>query len=544
MTPPVVVRPSLATDTVTSNSPNGRPIASTIPGMNNFVYPTLGAEGDSQHLPQLGINVHPERKVGEENKSFMAGDKAEEYRDLMAQNARLADQLAEATRIMTLGRQPQRCIPPETFSVESGYSFDEFLFGFEDYCTQTYPGSLTRMGMLLGKYLQGSIASVYKVIRITESDYNNIKRQLLIWVASTKRNDTSQHYREFESIQLAESEEISVFALRLTTLANRCFPGGNSGNLYIVRQKFMESMPGSIQEDLKKTIATQECLMGITIAWNSLVALAEQLYRASRPSTDQPPVRPDPEVVDLSPLEPRGESFRSDQYFGVPSTSTNLPPWPIPQIRSQKIPVMSPHHTYPEPTLYVPSMYQPMHLGDAYSATCIPTARSMDLRSSEPINMIYNHAGASGRVAPQQAGGTTAQHTAGKSNFNLPSAFAKPLGGPRPQSRAVGHPMPLGGPNSTQNNNKCRGCERVGHLFGQCPERPLCYFCSKRGHTLQQCYRYLGVCCWCQGNHASQECPTKYPSGPPAEMEVPSPSCPFCQADHWGINCPTWKSGN
>jgi hypothetical protein len=78
---------------------------------------------------------------------------------------------------------------------------------------------------------------------------------------------------------------------------------------------------------------------------------------------------------------------------------------------------------------------------------------------------------------------------------------------------------------------RCKYCGEVtNHGMRNCPLRPRCLSCNKRGHIFRKCYLANDICARCkQRGHTPSECPKIS-----AQMEM---RCPFCKEPHWGKDC-------
>src|SRR5678815_5238848 len=96
--------------------------------------------------------------------------------------------------------------------------------------------------------------------------------------------------------------------------------------------------------------------------------------------------------------------------------------------------------------------------------------------------------------------------------------------------------------NSPQNNDRSRAqsnrnANRKGRSGSGDRMNLLCDYCEKRGHEMQECYKYLGVCSYCKKTgHSNTECRARNspPSSPVTNRKV---VCPFCRGPHAGMRC-------
>jgi hypothetical protein len=121
--------------------------------------------------------------------------------------------------------------------------------------------------------------------------------------------------------------------------------------------------------------------------------------------------------------------------------------------------------------------------------------------------------------------------SAGTPNDGPRSAPPRQGGRPTPSQRA--NPTPQAPPTSPR---LCKYCGEVSeHWMRDCPLRPVCTYCHKRGHIQRNCYLANGICGRCkQPGHTIAECQNSNPQG--------TPTCPFCRGAHWGKDCETEKN--
>ena len=68
----------------------------------------------------------------------------------------------------------------------SPQSFADFLLSFQEFCTTNFRGSHTLWGGERGKYLEGDLLMVYKVLRVPGESYDGLKGKLIEWLDSSR----------------------------------------------------------------------------------------------------------------------------------------------------------------------------------------------------------------------------------------------------------------------------------------------------------------------------------------------------------------------
>src|SRR5215469_4349919 len=85
----------------------------------------------------------------------------------------------------------------------------------------------------------------------------------------------------------------------------------------------------------------------------------------------------------------------------------------------------------------------------------------------------------------------------------------------------------------SSNSDVCNYCKQEGHRIMYCPERPLCLFCGKRGHTAERCYSAVNRCIRCEvDGHIVEDCPKGR-----RVLANPTLECPLCNGAHLGKDC-------
>lgn len=431
----------------------------------------------------------------------------ETLQQLVVQNTHAIQMLIQ---LLTNSQKP-KLLPPEQYTKNGSISLGTFLTKFEKYATSMYPGSSSEMGAFLGRYLEGSVLEIYKSIKSTTDNYQEIKQRLLMWEHDEDSKEKGQQDLEFMEAIMSAEETVHMFAMRIIRLAKRCFPNVEVTQVPMVLNKFIAGLTPTLNKEVKRAMLMQEATLGVQLSWDRVVAVADKSASLCQ-TTDRQHGVFTKEPITLPHFQgmPLPDAKEKELIDLCPVVSNNIPPNYI-LGQSGVIPPMS----YPYPTMPINNHLQ-------IPQQQLPFYQPQYLSNSTQQSMPQNYANASSNVF-------TAMPT---NNVNKGQYYSKNSYDPTKKKGYASNSPSYGNQNLQNPNANCRFCHKKGHLMGQCLLRPLCTWCSKRGHTFDQCYTAKGICIKCQEHgHEPKNCPLK--TMPTDEIVI----CPGCQGPHYGKDC-------
>src|SRR5215469_13818747 len=275
---------------------------------------------------------------------------------------------------------------------------------------------------------------------------------------------------------------MQLYAMRFISVAEKAFPGSDVRRLHTVRDKFIAGLPSHIQATVRASISSIETVMGLTVKWDNLVAIIEQnMPQIAQESTVSPPMQNNTPIINLEQTTAEACMWTSQ---GV------LPQTPLTYAQKVKLP--------PVQTPSAPK----------------PPKQNQNAKPKQNNNQSKNTSQGAKPKAPKI-------HV----NYNQ----GVPSRGQSPVSNAGSNRSS----SPYSNGDSCSYCRRKGHRIVNCPERPLCLFCSKRGNTADRCYSAINRCIrWEVDGHIIEDCPKGRKN-----LTNPTIECPLCNGAHYGKDC-------
>ena len=230
------------------------------------------------------------------------------------------DQLADI-----LARFDRRIVPrPEPYDMTSGHNFLDFLALFEEFCTSTYCGSTTFWVGELGRLLTGNLLSAFNALRSPSDTYDQMKQKLCQWHDENRDAHSRDRKAAFTNAVRHAGESYRLFAARLEKLFRVAFPKKNVDTSKILRDKFLNSVPASLQQQIlmMRNVGISMCRTDIT--WSTIIVLAgaadsENLISSAPASGFTAPVLHAPVLT--NPALPMPSSSASVFVGSVPRSS-------------------------------------------------------------------------------------------------------------------------------------------------------------------------------------------------------------------------------
>ena len=401
-----------------------------------------------------------------------------------------------------------------------------FLDNFENYCQTRYPGCDNSLVGALGDYLEGEAREVYKTSRRNINDYQVLRGQLLRWERDRLQGREKEEFEELDEAVPLPEENVEVFAARLWTLACYSFPNTDVGGNQTLRARFMSALPPQVQSHIEQHEEMRQEMYGEDLPWSRLVSLAAKHTKhrplvevgsgnpSPPPQTTNPPK--DPPLIDISHLSLGGNTGPAHaRGIGASCPTCGCNQGSCNRMSTPSLPGWG---SVPQ------EYYQQQRTGPQFNTI------------QQPLE--YYPSGSRGRFRARNRGnrGAYPAITYGAPQERWP---ARSRGGPWTGTPGPRGPVGRGGSEyyprpQPQKRNYCQYCGALDHDFVNCPARPQCFFCKKRGHLQKDCYAKKNQCVRCEEvGHVVENCPYRQKGWGPE-----NPQCPFCRKPHLGRDCP------
>ena len=168
-----------------------------------------------------------------------------------------------------LHRLDTRPVPkPEAFDPESGQLFAHFLIDFENYCRHAFrTDSNDRIRaswcVQLRQFLSGDLLAAYTALRCPGESWDSLRDKLLEWLETSKERMEKEAKRTFSEARRRNDESIRLYAARLQKLYNVAYPARhtNGSRRKLLCDKFLNTIPGRLREQIRNTEATRKSLI-------------------------------------------------------------------------------------------------------------------------------------------------------------------------------------------------------------------------------------------------------------------------------------------
>src|SRR5215469_15224178 len=477
---------------------NYHPQISTVQINENSLPPQMTTQASTPNNQSNIINNIEQPQITNHQLYNMMITMQQQQHEINKQNIETINQLKTTINQMSvliqdlMNTRRSKVIPPGKYRTDGGEPLLVYLKRFEDYVKHTYPGSQSGMTFLLENYLQGHILEVYKLSLQTTTDYPEIKELLLKWEKNRLKTKGERYAQDYKNIVRRPDESIQLYAMRFIALAEKAFPGSDVRTLPTVRDKFIGELPANVQASVRSSIISLETIMGLKVQWDNLVVIVETSLAQLAQETNVPSlINPEPPIINLE------------------KTAAETCMWATQGVLPQ------PPLTYAQ-KLKLPQVQQP--------ATPKPPKKNPNIQANQNNQQPNNSQGAKPKAPKIHVNYSQGKPSRGQS----PSSNA-PSRGQSPSSNAGSNRS--SSPNS--NGDFCSYCRREGHRIINCPQRPLCLFCSKRGHTADRCYSAVNRCIRCEvDGHIVDDCPKGRKN-----LSNPNLECPICNGAHYGKDC-------
>lgn len=176
-----------------------------------------------------------------------------------------------------LRRLDTRSVPkPEKYSSESGYSFEQFLSGFEEYCHGTFRGGSSLWVGELGRFLTGEMFDAYSVLKVAGDTYKEIKKKLLKWHEDSRETYDTDRKARFTKAKQRSSESLRLYAARLEKTFRLAYPRRDVEHSQTLRKKYCNTVPKFFQKQLQTARSMSLTMNNVEITWSNILALASR----------------------------------------------------------------------------------------------------------------------------------------------------------------------------------------------------------------------------------------------------------------------------
>lgn len=164
-------------------------------------------------------------------------------------------------------------LPP--FSLGGSTSLQQYLQRFEDHCARVYAGSLNEALPLLQSLLVGEIADIFAACGGTDTSYEKLKQRMMRWTSIQESSLDQSARLRFDNVKRRDGEDISLFALRLSSLFEDAYPTEDIQTSDLLRDRLIKNLPGTIGEELKHEIKYNKDIHGKVLRWDHFLTILQ-----------------------------------------------------------------------------------------------------------------------------------------------------------------------------------------------------------------------------------------------------------------------------
>ena len=192
-----------------------------------------------------------------------------------------ASQTGASSREVLLPEQPsggfllQQTFNLPPFSLSGAISLSQYFQRCKEHCSRTYAGGLDEALPLLQPLLVGEVAEIFAACGGTDTAYCKLKQRMLRWV-SVQNSSLQQSARiRFDNAKRRHGEDLSLFALRLSSLFEDAYPAEDMQGSDVLRDRLIQNLPESIGEHLKLEIKYNRDIHGKTLQWDHYLTILQ-----------------------------------------------------------------------------------------------------------------------------------------------------------------------------------------------------------------------------------------------------------------------------
>ena len=179
--------------------------------------------------------------------------------------------------VNALSRLHNRQIPrPEPFDDLCGYSFDQFLVNFEEYCASSFRGSQTFWISELAGLLSGEMKMAFEALRVPGESYPSLREKLRRWRYDNEDTLEQTTRLKFNEASPHNGESCRLYAGRLEKLYKLAFPKKISHiqTSKTLQRKLLHTVPVELANQFKTAFSLNKTLNNSELTLSEILTLA------------------------------------------------------------------------------------------------------------------------------------------------------------------------------------------------------------------------------------------------------------------------------
>ena len=161
------------------------------------------------------------------------------------------------------------------FALGGTTSLSDYLRRFEQHCRTAYAGSFDDALPMLRSLLTGEMVDIFDACGGTETPYERLKQRMLCWFEKQDSAGCQTAKQRFDSCKRRQSESLSLFALRLSSIFEDAYPSTDIQTSKLLRDRLLDNLPPQAAEHLKKQERYNKAIHGITMKWDNYVTILQ-----------------------------------------------------------------------------------------------------------------------------------------------------------------------------------------------------------------------------------------------------------------------------
>ena len=170
-------------------------------------------------------------------------------------------------------------VPPIVYDLDCKLSLPTFLKDFERYFSYKYIGNDRDRCRVLGNFLSGEVLKVFEVLGGTHVAYSDVKDKLLTWYDSQRVVMKQRAKSEFKMAFLKESENLTLYCLRLEVLADSAYPRDSRKAFKRLKKHLFVTLPDYAINALEERMELKDYLSLGSLTWTDILEVVAKLDR-------------------------------------------------------------------------------------------------------------------------------------------------------------------------------------------------------------------------------------------------------------------------
>ena len=195
--------------------------------------------------------------------------------------------------------QPREVIPPSPFDVEDSITMTKFLKSYDRYFESRFIGTDKEKSAYLSKFLKGTAKNVYLSINGASMRFSRLQTTLEKWYEGQKSDSFDELQRRFSHCQMQEGDTVTIYCLRLESLAQRAFRESSRECERQLIRRFELTAPEKLVRQINDARGLLSVIGQDKLTWDKIKAFAEEFDRRRHSITEKVQFKPRTEDISL-----------------------------------------------------------------------------------------------------------------------------------------------------------------------------------------------------------------------------------------------------